>query len=92
MVIECAMNGETYPWHLRFLGKAPAHCNVFELIAKRITPLALKPVPEPLRKKIFSGIQSDYAPIAINAGEIDAVHARTLARLKAKMTVQVPTQ
>src|SRR5262249_25158453 len=50
---------------------------------------ATRPLPEPWRRRIFAGMKSDYAPIEVNAGAIDAVHARTLEALERQLAVEV---
>ena len=44
------------------------------------------------RRMIFRNLRSVYDPIEINAGEIDAVHARTLDAMSRQMTVTAPKQ
>jgi hypothetical protein len=90
MVMEASMNNAIYPAHLRYLGRAPNRCNIFERALKQVTPWALKPVPEPLRKRILGGVRTAYAPIEINAGTIEAVHERTLAAMRRQMSVPAP--
>ena len=92
MVIEAAMNNQIYPTGFRQLGKPNAQCNSFEKILKTLTPPALSLLPETLRYKIFKSIRSDYEPIEINAGAIDAVHAKTLEAMKNQLMINVPKQ
>ena len=92
MVIEAAMNNQIYPTGFRQLGKPNAQCNGFEKMLKTLTPPALSLLPEALRYKIFKNIRTDYEPIEINAGAIDAVHAETLDAMKDQLTIDVPEQ
>jgi lactate racemase len=92
MVMEAAMNNSIYPSHLAYLGKPPGKCNVFERALRGLTPMAMAMTPEPLRMKILRGVRSEYAPIEINAGAIDAVHVRTMAAMKRQLAVDVPRQ
>ena len=92
MVMEAAMNSATYPVHVRYLGKPAGRCNPFERFLKSATPIALSLAPEPLRKAILRGVRAAYAPIEINAGAIEPVHFRTMAAMKAQMSISVAKQ
>ena len=92
MVMEAAMNNATYPVHVRYLGKPNGRCNVLERLLKRVTPSSLGLLPESVRQKILGGVRGAYAPIEINAGAIDSVHARTLEIMKDQMIVPAPKQ
>ncbi len=92
MVMEAAMNNAIYPWHLRYLGKRSSDCNVIEQILRAATPLAMRLLPEPLRRSILANMKTAYSPIAIHAGTIDDVHAKTLSIMKEQLTVPEPKQ
>ena len=92
MVMEAAMNNATYPFYVRHLGKPDDRCNLIERLLKRATPLAMAVTPEPIRKVILRGVQANYDPVEINAGDIDAVHERTLAVMTKQMIVPVTRQ
>ena len=91
-VIEAAMNGATYPAHMRFLGRSPKDANIGERLLQSVTPAAMGLLPESARFAIFKGLQSAYRPLEINAGDIDAVHARTLAAIRPQLEVTVDRQ
>jgi hypothetical protein len=92
MVLECAMNGATYPAHMRFLAKPPDRLNAAERVVRKATPLSMKAMPEPARAKVFRTMKSDYEPISIAAGTIDRVHPLTLDSLRAQLEVEVDRQ
>ncbi|HUG42739.1 MAG TPA: lactate racemase domain-containing protein [Acidobacteriota bacterium] len=92
LLLEAAMNSATYPAHMRFLSKARNDCNGLESALRAMSPAAMKLFPEPIRRRIFRSIRSDYSPIEINAGPIDAVHPRTLEVLRKQLEVRVPRQ
>ncbi|MFQ5589596.1 MAG: lactate racemase domain-containing protein [Phycisphaerae bacterium] len=92
MVMEAVMNNATYPPHVSHLGKAPDACGRLQRIARGVTPKLMAVTPEPIRKTILRGVHADYDPIEINAGDIDAVHARTLEILKTQMRVSAHRQ
>ncbi len=92
VVLEAAMNGATYPPHLRYLAKSDESCNFLERQLKAMTPLSMKALPEAVRYRLFRAIRSDFDPIEINAGAIDAVHSRTLQVLRPQLELQAPRQ
>ncbi len=92
MVLEMAMNGATYPPHLAWLAKPPAARNAVERAMRAATPLSMKALPESARAGVFRSIRSVYRPIAVNAGAIDPVHARTLEALRPQLEVRVDRQ
>ena len=92
MVMEAAMNNATYAFHVSYLGKPNARCNAVERFLKRVTPVTMALTPEPIRKVLLRAVRADYDPIEINAGAIEPVHVRTMAAMKAQMTVPAPKQ
>jgi hypothetical protein len=92
MVMEAAMNNATYPFHVNYLGKPDASCNVLERFLKAATPKAMALMPEPIRKVVLRGVRGAYDPVEINAGTIEAVHPRTLETMKTQLTVSAPKQ
>jgi len=92
MVMEAAMNGATYPPHMAFLGKPAERCTGLEKLLRAVTPGAMAMLPESARSNIFKGLRSSYRPIEIHAGDIDAVHARTLAALQRQLAVKAEAE
>ncbi len=92
IVLEAAMNGATYPPHLRYLAKSDESCNFLERRLKAMTPYSVRALPEAVRYRMFRAIRSDFDPIQINVGTIDEVHARTLQALKQQLEVHAPRQ
>ena len=92
MVLEAAMNSQTYPAHLQFLSKPVDRCNFVEKTLKATTPLSMKLLPETVRFQIFSSIKSSYSPIEINVGSVDAAHERTLKLLRKQLEIPVEKQ
>ncbi len=92
VVLEAAMNNAIYPFHLRYLGKPKDQCNILEQLLKACTPSAMGMLPEALRSRIFKSIRTDYEPVEINAGTIDAVHPKTLQVMRDQLTLDVPRQ
>ena len=92
MVLEAAMNSQTYPAHVRYLSKPRERCNALERVLKAAAPLSMKLLPEEARFRIFSSIKSAYSPIEINVGSVDAVHDRTLKLLRQQLEITVGQQ
>ena len=92
LVLEAAMNGALYPWYLRYVGKPNRACSLAERVIKAFTPATLSLFPESVRYQILKRVRTDYEPIEINAGDIDAVHTRTLACLKEQLAMDIPRQ
>ena len=92
MVLEAAMNTQTYPAHVRYLSKPRERCNALERVLKAAAPLSMKLLPEEARFRIFSSIKSAYSPIEINVGSVDAVHDRTLKLLRQQLEITVDQQ
>ena len=92
MVMEAAMNNATYPRSVRHLGMPDERCNMGQRFLKRATPWAMAVTPESIRKAILRGVRGAYDPVEINAGDIDAVHERTIDVMTRQMTVTAPRQ
>jgi hypothetical protein len=92
MVMEAAMNNNTYPWHTRHLGLSPERCNIFQRVARATTPFSMSLLPEFARRKIMRSIKSDLLPTTINTGTIDDVHKHTIDAMKTAMNLEVPEQ
>lgn len=92
MVMEAAMNNATYPRMVRHLGLPDERCSGMQRMMKSITPVGMKLLPEPLRKKILGGVRGAYEPVEINAGSVDAVHTRTLDVMRRQLETEAPRQ
>ena len=92
LVLEAAMNGALYPFHLKYVGKPNKDCNILEKVIKSFTPPTLSLLPESIRYSILKSVRTDYEPIGINAGDIDAVHEKTLEMMKKQLSIDIPRQ
>ncbi len=92
MVLEAAMNSQTYPPHVRYLSKPRERCNAVERALKATVPLSMRLLPEAVRFQIFSAIKSSYSPVEINVGSVDAAHERTLELLRQQLEITVDQQ
>jgi hypothetical protein len=92
MVLEAPMNGATYPPHMSFLSRPAERANALERLLQNVAPAAMSVLPESARFNMFSSLQSTYQALEFNAGDIDAVHTRTLAALRPQLEVKVDRQ
>jgi lactate racemase len=90
--IETTLNNDTFPSQLNFLNKREWEWSSFDqglmMAAKKGNGLA----PPRMRREIFRRIEADYGLTGVNAGEVEAVHERTLANLHRQQLVEVEGQ
>src|SRR5581483_7358909 len=90
--IETTLNNDVFPDPFGFMNKREWEWSVKDqasyLAAKKANDLA----PPKLRHQVYLRIQSPYGVTGVNAGDTDAVHERTLARLHEQQLVEVEGQ
>jgi Lactate racemase N-terminal domain len=90
--IETTLNAETFPGNLAFLNKREWEWSAYDqalmMAAKKGNELA----PPRLRRELFRRIEAPYKVTGINAGEVEAVHDRTLTNLHRQQLVEVQGQ
>jgi hypothetical protein len=90
--IETTLNNETFPDPFGFMNKREWEWSLREqgtyLAAKKVNDMA----PGQPRHQVWTRIQSPSGVTGINAGETDAVHERTLAKLHEQQLVEVQGQ
>jgi hypothetical protein len=90
--IETTLNAETFPTELGFLNKREWEWSSYDqalmIAARKGNQLA----PPRMRREIFRRITADYGITGVNAGEVEAVHERTLANLHRQQLVEVEGQ
>jgi len=90
--IETTLNNDTFPSQLGFLNKREWEWSSFDqglmMAAKKGNEIA----PPRMRREIFRRIEADYGLTGVNAGEVEAVHERTLANLHRQQLVEVEGQ
>jgi hypothetical protein len=92
--IECVVNNQVWPWPLdRML--CPIHSgrrtNQPGLFTKGAL-FAASCAPQNIKQGVRNLLRSDYKPCAIFAGEVDAVHSKTLDVLFKQQNVKVDQQ
>jgi lactate racemase len=90
--IETTLNNETFPSQLGFLNKREWEWSAYDqglmMAARRGNELA----PPRVRREVFRRIEADYGLTGVNAGDVEAVHERTLANLHRQQLVEVQGQ
>ena len=76
--IETTVNTETFPSNLGFLNKREWEWSAYDqglmMAAKKANDMA----PPRVRREFYRRIEAPYKLTGINAGEVEAVHERTL--------------
>jgi Lactate racemase N-terminal domain len=90
--IETTVNAETFPSQLGFLNKREWEWSVKDqglmVAARKANDVA----PPRVRREFYRRIEAPYKVTGINAGEVEAVHERTLANLHRQQLVEVDGQ
>jgi hypothetical protein len=90
--IETTLNNDTFPDPFGFMNKREWEWSLLEqgtyLAAKKANDLG----PSAVKHQVWTRIQSPYGVTGINAGETEAVHEQTLARLHEQQLVEVNGQ
>jgi len=90
--IETTVNSDTFPSNLGFLNKREWEWSASDqglmMAAKKANDMA----PPRVRREFFRRIEAPYKLTGVNAGEVEAVHERTLANLHRQQLVEVQGQ
>jgi hypothetical protein len=90
--IETTMNADTFPKNLGFLNKREWEWSAFDqglmMAAKKANDMA----PPRIRRELYRRIEAPYKLTGVNAGEVEAVHERTLTNLHRQQLVEVDGQ
>ena len=90
--IETTVNADTFPSNLGYLNKREWEWSAYDqglmMAARKATELA----PPRARREFFRRIEAPYKLTGVNAGEVEAVHERTLENLHRQQLVEVHGQ
>jgi hypothetical protein len=90
--IETTLNNDTFPSQLGFLNKREWEWSSYDqglmMAARKANELA----PTRIRREFYRRIEAPYGVTGVNAGEVEAVHERTLANLHRQQLVEVQGQ
>ena len=90
--IETTMNAETFPSQLGFLNKREWEWSAKDQGLMAAAKKANDVAPPRVRREFFRRIEAPYKVTGINAGEVEAVHERTLENLHRQQLVEVEGQ
>lgn len=90
--IETVVNNRMFSQPLEFLAKNEDDFTSAEKTAMRALRFTLDKLPQPARQAVFQKVPSPYGVIAVNAGETEAVHKKTLSKNYEQYCVPVDGQ
>jgi lactate racemase len=90
--IETTLNTNTFPEQFRFLMRREWEWTPRDRAAFLASSAALARTPPRLARAIFHSIRSPQKMTSVQAGEVEAVHARTTANVYAQQMVEVEGQ
>jgi hypothetical protein len=90
--IETTLNSETFPSQLSFLNKREWEWSTKDQALMMAAKKASGMSPPRVRREFYRRIEAPYKVTGINAGEVEAVHARTLENLHRQQLVEVQGQ
>ncbi|MHB1503087.1 MAG: NPN-dependent hydroxyacid isomerase, LarAH14/15/16 family [Acidimicrobiales bacterium] len=90
--VETTLNTDTFPEQFRFLQRREWEWTIRDRAAFLASSTALGRTPDKLRRSIFQSIKSPHAMTSVQAGEVEAVHARTTQSVYAQQLVSVSGQ
>ncbi len=90
--IESTLNTDTFPEQFGFLQRREWEWGLGDRAGFYATSKALERTPPELARRIFQSIRSPHQMASVQAGEVGAVHERTLANIHRQQLVQVEGQ
>ncbi len=90
--IETTLNSDTFPKNLGFLNKREWEWSAYDQALMIAARKGNDVAPPRLRRELYRRIEAPYKLTGINAGEVEAVHDRTLANLHRQQLVEVQGQ
>lgn len=76
--LEMTINNDLFPRYLKFLQKREHESNIFDKIMAKFIVVLTNLFCEGTKRKIASGIRSNYALIGAYAGNVEPVHKKSL--------------
>lgn len=90
--IETAVNNHSFPAVAGFMQKRETDWTAGDqaafLAVKQLTDLA----PPTVKQTVFHSMRAPYGLTAVHAGQVDAVHEKTLSAVRAQLTTEVEGQ
>ncbi len=90
--IETNLNTDTFPEQFRFLQRREWEWTARDRAGFLASSKALRATPDRVARSIFHSIRSPHKMSAVQAGEVEAVHARTTENVYAQQLLEVDGQ
>jgi Lactate racemase N-terminal domain len=90
--IETTLNAKTFPDQFRFLQRREWEWTIRDRAAYVAASSSLAATPTRLARQVLQGMRSPYRLTSVQAGEVEAVHARTTENVYAQQLVMVEGQ
>ena len=90
--IETTLNTDTFPEQFRFLQRREWEWSLRDRAGFLASSKALERTPPELARRIFHSIRAPHQMTSVQAGEVGAVHERTLEHVHRQQLVQVEGQ
>jgi hypothetical protein len=90
--VETTVNNDVFPAPYEFLMKREWEWGVRDQASMLAARRGLAMAPKGMRHKLFQGIRAPYGITGINAGETEAVHELTVAKVHEQQLVEVQGQ
>ena len=90
--IETTLNTDTFPEQFRFLQRREWEWTPADRASFLAASKGLSHVPNRIARSIFHGVKSPHKMTSVQAGEVEAVHARTTENVYAQQLVEIEGQ
>ena len=90
--VETAVNNHSFPAVAGFMQKRETDWTAADQASFFAIKQATDLMPPRLKQTLFHSMRGPYGLTAINAGQVDAVHSKTLEAVRAQLTVEVEGQ
>ncbi len=90
--IETTLDNDCFPSQFAFLQKREWEWSLRDQASMLAARRGLSVAPASLKHRIFQGIRAPYGLTGVTAGEVEAVHEATLARVHRQQVVEVDGQ
>lgn len=87
--VETTLNSNTFPPAFRNLQKQERSWNAWDRVNFHASRLGLKVLPFELRRRLWMGQRAPYGMTGVHAGDVDLVHAETVANVLRQQAVPV---
>jgi hypothetical protein len=90
--VETTLNNDAFPAHMAFLQKREWEWGVRDRASFLAASRGLEVLSPPARRSLFQAIKAPHQMTSAQAGEVEAVHAATIANLHRQQLVDVEGQ